>query len=109
MNTKSKKSKDLESSSVIDRLTMAEMLETIRDDLGLTKVEMAKKIGITKQNYNNIVNENATVSVSRAIKFAQLLEDSEKVFVVVAIEDELARAERTEYKVDISLRENKTA
>ena len=86
---------------VIRRMTMARMLETIRDDMELTKVQMAEKLGMSKQHYNNIIKEGASVSISRAIQFARALNDSEKVFIRVAIDDELARVDQPKYRVEI--------
>ena len=100
MSTKNEEG-NVPADKVIRRMTMARMLETIRDDMELTKVQMAEKLGMTKQHYNNIVNESAPVSISRAIKFSRALNDSEKVFIRVAIDDELARVDQPRYRVEL--------
>lgn len=100
MNTRNKEDY-IPADKVIRRMTMSRMLETIRDDMELTKVQMAEKLGMTKQHYNNIVNESAPVSISRAIQFARALNDSEKVFIRVAIDDELARVDKPKYRVEL--------
>lgn len=99
MNTKNNENTPAE--DICGRVTMASMLEVIREGLEISKVEMANKLGITRQHYNNIVNESSSVSISRAIKFARILNDSEKVFITVAIEDELARVEQPGFRVEL--------
>ena len=99
MSTKS--NSNIPAKDVCRRVTMASMLEVIRDDLEISKVEMASKLGLSRQHYNNIVNDSAPVSISRAVQFARALNDSEKVFIRVAIDDELARVDQPRYRVEL--------
>lgn len=94
------KSIHIDPNDIFERLTFSELLENIREDLEIKPIEMAKKLEISRQQYNNIINGNAPVSVKLAADFAKKLEHPEVLFVATAVEDLLARNE-LQYKVDL--------
>jgi plasmid maintenance system antidote protein VapI len=80
-------------------LTVADMLESIRlCDLEISATEMAKKLEMSRQQYNGIVNGNIPVSVGKAAEYARKLGHPEEVFIKVAI-DELLKRNELSYKV----------
>ena len=82
-------------------LTLADTLEVIREDLEISKVAMAEKLGVSRSHYNNLVNQQEPVSVKRAKDWAQLLGQSERVFVGLAVQD-LLRRNDLNYKVTLT-------
>lgn len=90
----------IDASSILPNLSLADVLESIRDDLELTKVQMSEKLGLSKAHYGNIVNGKEPVSVKRAAEWAKLLNYPEQQFVRYALQDLLDRHELN-YRVEI--------
>lgn len=90
----------VDTKDVLPQLSLADVLEAIRDDLELTKVQMSEKLGLSKGHYGNVVNGKEPVSVKRAAEWAQLLQYPEQQFVRYALQDLLNRHE-LHYKVDL--------
>ena len=86
--------------NVLPKISLADVLESIRDDLGLTKVAMGEKLGLSKGHYGNVVNGKEPVSVRRAAEWAKILEYPERQFVAYALQDLLRRNE-LDYQVDL--------
>ena len=76
---------------VLIPLTLPDMIEAVREDLELTKVDMANKLGVSKAHYGNLVNGRESVSIKRAGEWAKLLGYPEMLFVQYAIQDQLRR------------------
>ena len=77
--------------NVLEPLTLGDAIEAVRENLGITKVAMAEKIGVSKSNYGNVINGLDAVSIRRAGEWAKALGHSEKLFVRLAIQDMLAK------------------
>ena len=76
---------------ILEPITLGDALEAIRENLGITKVAMAEKIGVSKSNYGNVINGLDAVSIKRAGEWARTLGHSEKLFVRLAIQDMLVK------------------
>ena len=77
---------------IIGPMTFGRLLESLRTTAEITQVDMAKKLGISKQELCDIEKSRKTISLERAIKFARKLKESEEAFVHFALEDQLRRA-----------------
>lgn len=95
-----RKVETVDSQKVLPKISLADVLESIRDDLGLTKVAMSEKLGLSKGHYGNVVNGKEPVSVKRAAEWARILEYPEQQFVAYALQDLLKRNE-LEYTVEL--------
>ena len=81
----------IEPSKVLEPISFGDALEAVRDNLGITKVAMAERLGISKSNYGNVINGVDAVSIKRAGEWAKTLGHSEKLFVRLAIQDMLVK------------------
>lgn len=91
----------IESREVLEPISFGEALEAVRDNLGITKVAMAERLGISKSNYSNVINGVDAVSIKRAGEWAKTLGQSEKLFVRLAIQDMLVK---NNYDWDVKIR-----
>lgn len=73
-------------------LTFGEMLSSIRLGDGLSQMEFANKLGISKSHLCDIEKGRKTVSPARAARFAGLLGYSEEQFVRLALQDQVEQA-----------------
>lgn len=83
-------SKYIDPNDVLEPLSLADALETIREDLELTKVDMAKKLGISKSHYRNIIKSLETVSIKRAGDWVKALGYPEMLSIQYAIQESLS-------------------
>lgn len=87
---------------VIEKLTgpytFAMFMRSMRTTLDLSQIEMAKKLGISKQSLCDIENGRTLVSVVTAVKYARLGGLSEIVAVEACIQDQLKKAQM-DYRV----------
>ena len=81
----------LNAEDILPVLTFADVIETIRLDLELTKVAMAEKLKISKSQYGNFTKGIESVSIKRAGEWANILGYPEKLFIQYAIQDALRR------------------
>lgn len=95
--------KRIETNQILKSLSIRELLINIQEDWELSSSEMARKLGISRQQYNNIINENAPISVAKAAQFAAAVKHPEKLFVAAALDDLL---ERNKLKYKVLLEEN---
>jgi transcriptional regulator with XRE-family HTH domain len=70
-----------------------------RDDL--TQEEMAKKLGVSKQYLSDIENKRRFVSVEKAAEYARKLKESERFYVMLALQDMINNC-GLKYKVDVA-------
>lgn len=84
-----------------DPLTLADAIESIRDNLGITKTEMAEKLGISKAHYGNFTKGLESVSIDRAGEWARKLGYPEKMFIKCALQDMLAKSNYNNLKVSL--------
>lgn len=81
----------IDADKVLEPLSLGDALEAIREDLELTKVGMATKLGISKSHYGNVVNGLENISIKRAGEWAKVLGYPEMLFIQYAIQDSLKR------------------
>lgn len=86
-NKKSDAVKFLE--SLVGEETFGSMLEAFRLAGGLSQVDFAKRLGISKQHLCDLEKGRRFVTVQRAAKFAKILGHSEKGFVQLALQDQI--------------------
>ncbi|MCY4644664.1 MAG: helix-turn-helix transcriptional regulator [Bacteriovoracales bacterium] len=82
-------SKDLERD--YGRLSFADLLYIQREDEQLTQVEMAKKLGITKQKLCDFEKGRRVPSPKMAASWAKKLGHPQEVWVQVVLQDQLER------------------
>jgi antitoxin HigA-1 len=68
-------------------LTFGNLLEAIRSGEGMTQVEFAKLLGLSRSHLCDIEKGRKTVSLARAAKLAKTLGYSETQFVRLALQD----------------------
>ncbi len=98
INKKTSARKYLE--KILGHVTFSELLKTERLGRGLSQVEMAKLLSISKQDLCNIESGRKQVGLVRAIKFAQKLGKSSKVYVQFILQDMVHKA-GLKYKIEI--------
>lgn len=81
-------------------LSFGRLINSLRQNKEISQVELAKKIGITRQNLCAIEKGRRLVSPKLAAKFAKLMGYSQESFVATALEDELRR-EGFDYAVEL--------
>ena len=90
MSTKSKTLRQLE--KLIDGpLTISEIFLATRKSKELSQSEMAKLLGTTKQNICNIEKRRTFLSPELAAKYAKKLNETEKQFIRISLQDLLIR------------------
>jgi transcriptional regulator with XRE-family HTH domain len=87
MSTKNKSDAMKFLESIVGELTFGGALEAMRQAEGMSQVDFAKKLGISKQQLCDIEKRRKFVSPERASKFATILGHSEKSFVALALQD----------------------
>ena len=76
---------------LIGKLTFARLLKSHRLGEGLSQVEMARVLGISKQSLNDLEKERTIPSISRAVEIAKLIGLSKALLVELAIQDQIRR------------------
>jgi len=72
---------------LVGELTFGGLIEAMRQAEGMSQVEFAEKLGISKQHLCDIEKRRKFVSPERAAKFAKRLGHSERSFVALALQD----------------------
>jgi len=83
------------------KLNFGSVLTAHRQAEGLTQVQMAKKLGFSKQSLNDLEKGRRIPTASRAAKIAKKLGMLEESFIELALSDQL-RSERLNYRVTVS-------
>ena len=73
-------------------ISFGEMIHSFRQAQELTQVDMADKLGISKQDLCNIEKGRKLVSVERAVSFAKSLKMPAKTFAKYVLQDQLQKA-----------------
>jgi len=73
-------------------LTLAMALRSTREGEGWPQATMARKLGLSRSALCDIEHGRKGVSPARAAHFARVLGYSEKVYVQLALQDEVERA-----------------
>lgn len=100
MNTKARKparrADSVEASKALKRalgqLTLSRVLRSTREGEGLSQVQFAQKLGISKGHLCDIEHGRKVVSPARAAQFAKRLGYSVEQYVCLALQDELNKA-----------------
>jgi DNA-binding XRE family transcriptional regulator len=75
--------------------TVGEILAAHRDQNALSQAELARCLGVSRQNLCDIEKGRAPVSVGRALKFSAILGGPNDYFVHAAVQEELRRVGST--------------
>ena len=73
-------------------LTFGKLLHSIRTCDEISQAELAHRIGMSRSNICDIEKDRRTVSLERAVQFADVLGYSRNQFVSTVIEDQLREA-----------------
>ncbi len=82
-------------------LSFAELISIQREDEGLTQVEMAKKLGISKQKLCDFEKGRRIPSAKTAADWAKKLKHPQEVWVQVVLQDQL-RKDKLKFKVSVA-------
>jgi len=64
------------------------------EPLGLTVTEAAKRLGVTRQTLNNLVNGKGAVSAEMAVRLSKAFGSSPEVWLGMQMENDLAQVEK---------------
>lgn len=81
-------------------LTLGGVIRNTRECDEMSQVDFAKKLGVSKSYLSDLENDRKAVSPKKAAEFARILEDSEKQFIRLALQDMFAR-QGLHYKVEV--------
>ncbi len=80
------------------RIVRQECLEP----LGLSVTGAARHLGVTRQTFNNLVNERAGVSPEMAIRLSKAFGSTPEVWLGLQLDYDLARASKSAARLKIS-------
>ena len=83
-----------------EKLSIADLIKTLRECDEMSQVEFAKKLNITRQRLCDIEHGRSRISPKLAAQFAKKLGYSESQFVRLALQDILER-EHLSYKIEL--------
>ena len=106
MSTKHYTVEDLEKD--FGPLTFGRLLRSHRLGEELTQVRMAKLLGLSKQNLNDLESGRVLPSLRRAVKIAKKIGQLEELIVQLVLQDQVSR-EKLKYKVFINAPNKKRA
>lgn len=78
--------------AITGHISFGDALKDFREIQGYTQVELAKLLGISKQELCNIEKGRKIISVERSVTFAKALKLPKTVFASYILEDALYRA-----------------
>ncbi len=81
-------------------LTFGRLLKSHRQGEELTQVQMAKELGLSKQNLNDLESGRVLPSLRRAVKIARKIGQLEALMVQLVLQDQVNR-EKLKYKVSV--------
>ena len=73
-------------------VTFGEAVKAARDLIGMSQSELARQLGVGRQSVCDIEKGRALVSVEKAARFAIALKYDKKVFVRLALQDQVIKA-----------------
>ena len=91
MSTKNKKTISFLDNLTDGPLTFGDAVRAARDLLEISQAELARRLGVGRQSVCDIEKGRALVSVAKAAKLAQALEHNEKLFVRLALQDQVVK------------------
>jgi len=72
------------------------------EPLGLTITEAAKRLGVTRQTLNNLVNGKGGVSPEMSIRLSKAFGSNPEIWLGMQMEYDLAQAEKSANKIKVS-------
>lgn len=72
------------------------------EPLGMTVTKAAERLGITRQNLNNVLNGKSGISPEMAIRLAKAFGSRPEVWLGLQMEYDLAKAEKIIGKINIT-------
>lgn len=70
--------------------------------LGMTVTEAAGRLGVTRQNLNNVLNGKSGISPEMAIRLSKAFGSRPEVWLGLQLEYDLAEAEKTAGKIKVA-------
>ncbi|MBX3302878.1 MAG: HigA family addiction module antidote protein [Nitrospira sp.] len=70
--------------------------------LGLTVTEVAARLGVTRQNLNNLLNGKSGISPEMAIRLSKAFGSRAEVWLGLQMDYDLAEAEKTASKIRVT-------
>ena len=92
MNERNKKTMKFLDDLVGGPLTFGGAVRSARELIGISQAELARRMGVGRQSVCDIEKGRALVSVDKAAKFAEALGHNEKLFVRLALQDQVVKA-----------------
>jgi addiction module HigA family antidote len=71
------------------------------EPLGLTVTETAKRLGVTRQALNNLVNRKGGISAEMAVRFSKAFGSSPEVWLGMQMEYDLAQVEKEAHNMKV--------
>ena len=71
------------------------------EPLGLTVTEAAERLGVTRQAFNNVVNEKSGISPEMSIRLSKAFGSSPEVWLGLQLQYDLAEAEKDAGKIKV--------
>ena len=71
------------------------------EPLGLTVTEAAKRLGVTRQALNNLVNSKGDVSAEMAVRLSKAFGSSPEVWLGMQTEYDLAQVEKEAHNIKV--------
>ena len=71
------------------------------EPLGLTVTEAAKRLGVTRQTLNNLVNGKAGISAEMAVRLSKAFGSSPEVWLGMQMEYDLAQVAKQAHNIKV--------
>lgn len=85
---------------VQEKLSVANLIKTLRESEGMSQIDFAKVLNVTRQRLCDIEHARSRISPRMAAEFAKKLGYSESQFVRLALQDILVR-DHLNYKIEL--------
>ena len=72
------------------------------EPLGLTVTEAAKRLGVTRQALNNLVNGKSGISAEMAVRLSKAFGSSPEVWLGLQMEYDLAQVEKEAHNIKVN-------
>lgn len=72
------------------------------EPLGLTITEAAKRLGVTRQTLNNLVNGKGGISPEMSIRLSKAFGSNPEIWLGMQMEYDLAQAEKSANKIKVT-------
>ena len=82
-------------------LTFGDAVRSARELIDISQAELARRLGVGRQSICDVEKGRTLVGVEKAARFAKALEHNEKVFIRLALQDQVSKA-GLDLKVSVS-------